>query len=1079
MSHEMNDKKISDLCRVYADVLSRQGNSSSSYARWSETTRKVNDFVWLDADRGPEQLFTKEGSSISFKPSDIAYEQIHKMFGTLELNPYERELVYGYPYVIGKIGDRKIRGPLLSAPVKIRADGSRIVIEAGTEPLRFNMLPFKTEGDSDAVEEALKRVLNATPVLPLTSAALQTFMDVVQREIPTLRIEAQLDGRIGKHPSTAPSERGLQLIDAAALFISPRTNWFLCQDLEHMSAIANLESDALLSIVHGAGDGDQVTFSDRQVDDAKIIFPFPSNRAQRRVALLLEDETTNVVRVEGPPGTGKSLTIANLASHLAASGKRVLITSQKDKALQVVDEKLQELGLAQIPMTMLRQDPSARTSLAQRLERVEKRRSLEEVREVLSEQDAQFSDDAASLQSDLEQYRNALKWESEVARADREFNCASGLARIPRRITAYRTLRRANRFSPAQSDELAEKIKQKRGDLLELSTLLLEVGLEHELSLAKRHERNSLRQLQQMLKRNQKSFKNFSMFERQKQQHDEALALLRVLPVWILGPEDVARLFPCIPNLFDVVIIDEASQVDLPSIAPILYRAKKVVVFGDSKQMQSRRFAFQNSAIATQAWQQFKMDAHDPEHWLHPMKNSLLSLAGMNSEEECLLDEHFRSLPPIIEFSNHRWYQDKLRIMTDVHRKLFGPPGQTAIQLHYVEDGQVRVGTQENLHEARALVEMLRKMVKDPDYASASIGVLCLFEDQVELVQELVAREIEVSEWEEHSIAVVNPDGFQGDERDVILYSLSWDNENMPRAALSARQQDSQHIQGMLNVAFTRARDEMHVFHSAPIDTFGMVSGGSSTIADWLSHCQSVESGEEAKGRPRIGRIDSDFEAQVGDSLRHLGVDVIHQYPSCGFSIDLVCSMEEKRVAVECDGEIYHLDEHGDLRIEDVERQAILERAGWTVVRIPYRKWRLDPEYQIGRVMTLLRGEAAVLNIDPSDVSSIDAEVEKLSAAPEVYVTKTQKLIIEAMRSGSTSEELVFRHARIGLGYSRIGSIIKKDLATNANGLVALGLIRIEEDEYFLTPLGREVRITVRAGSSTHLAKSRRWPWSH
>ena len=216
MGNEMNDKKISDLCHVYADVLSRQGNSSASYARWPEATRRANDFVWLDADRGPEQLFMKEGSSISFKPSDAAYEQIHKMFGTLELNPYERELVYGYPYVVGKIGDRKIRGPLLSAPVKIRADGSRIIIEVGTEPLRFNMLPFKTDGDSDAVEEALKRVLNATPVLPLTVNAFQTFIDVLQREIPTLRIDAQLDGRIGNQPSTAPNEKGLKLIDAAA-----------------------------------------------------------------------------------------------------------------------------------------------------------------------------------------------------------------------------------------------------------------------------------------------------------------------------------------------------------------------------------------------------------------------------------------------------------------------------------------------------------------------------------------------------------------------------------------------------------------------------------------------------------------------------------------------------------------------------------------------------------------------------------------------------------------------------------------------------------------------------------------------
>ena len=81
----------------------------------------------------------------------------------------------------------------------------------------------------------------------------------------------------------------------------------------------------------------------------------------------------------------------------------------------------------------------------------------------------------------------------------------------------------------------------------------------------------------------------------------------------------------------------------------------------------------------------------------------------------------------------------------------------------------------------------LARLVEDPDYADASIGVLCLFSEQVELVQQLVAETIDESEWEEHALVVVNPDGFQGDERDVVLYSLSYDDGGMSRAAISAR----------------------------------------------------------------------------------------------------------------------------------------------------------------------------------------------------------------------------------------------------------------------------------------------------
>lgn len=94
----------------------------------------------------------------------------------------------------------------------------------------------------------------------------------------------------------------------------------------------------------------------------------------------------------------------------------------------------------------------------------------------------------------------------------------------------------------------------------------------------------------------------------------------------------------------------------------------------------------------------------------------------------------------------------------------------------------------------RSLVEHLARIVEDPDYDGASIGVLCLYEEQVGLINEMVAQAIDPAEWEDHSIVVVNPDGFQGDERDVILYSLSWDNDVMPQAALSARQMDTPQI---------------------------------------------------------------------------------------------------------------------------------------------------------------------------------------------------------------------------------------------------------------------------------------------
>ena len=247
------------------------------------------------------------------------------------------------------------------------------------------------------------------------------------------------------------------------------------------------------------------------------------------------------------------------------------------------------------------------------------------------------------------------------------------------------------------------------------------------------------------------------------------------------------------------------------------------------------------------------------------MNESLLNLVGIQAEEDCLLDEHFRSLPPIIEFSNDRWYGGQLRIMTDVANKRvrLARTSRSSSCTTSKRAGS-RAASRRTSSRPRCSSSTWPTWSTDPDYDGASIGVLCLFEEQVALINEMVTATIDPEEWEEHDIVVVNPDGFQGDERDVILYSLSWDNDVMPRAALSARQMDTAHIQGMLNVAFTRARDEIHVFHSAPIDTFTMAGDRPGAIGAWLEHCASVQSEGGQRVSPRAGKVDSAVRGRRG-----------------------------------------------------------------------------------------------------------------------------------------------------------------------------------------------------------------------
>jgi very-short-patch-repair endonuclease len=1015
------------------------------------------------------------------------FEVVHKMHATASLNPYEREVLYGYPYVLGRRDGEAVRGPLLTLAIRVDAAGDGFLIDAADDVAHLNALHFHSEGDVEAHERAIGRVMEATPELPLTPAGLERLVEVLRREFQDVSLgDASLDGRLVAPPSEPRSgPDGLRLVDQAAIFIAPKTSYFLVSDLEHIGVQDGaVKVSALAPLLGGPGAEAQVDFDQDQIDGARIFFPFPSNRAQRRAALLVDDPTTRVVRVEGPPGTGKSLTIANLACHLAATGRTVLVCSQKDKALEVVDTKLRELGLAELPMTLLHRDRDSKKDLLRRLESIKKERSRQEVQQHFDAVAGEFAATATTQVEEARAYAHAMEWEDTIERMHRSVLQSGGMERLLRRVQFWQLQRAARRASTRTTDVLAESTSARRTQLLDLAVNALQLGRELAVATASRDERVGLRELAAVLRRDQNRYKNFSLFDRLKSNPERSAMLLKQLPVWIMTPDDVARLFPCHPGLFDVVMVDEASQVDLPSITPVAYRGKKVVIFGDSKQMQPRRFAFMSQDVTRQAWQQTGMEQLDTDRWLHPSEQSLLTLAHVRAEEETLLDEHFRSLPPIIRFSNERWYDGKLRIMTDERNKRFGRPEQPIMQLHHVADGEISNGSQENESEAQALVEFLGKLVEDPDYDGASIGVICLFEEQVALVQDLVADRIAPEEWEDHDLVVINPDGFQGDERDIILYSLSYDAKVMPQGAISARMQEQAHVQGMLNVAFTRPRDEVHVFHTAPIDKFCFADERPGALGDWLRHCATIEAAPRlAAAGSRLGQVDSEFEADVAAALRGKELRVLHQYPACGFRIDLVAERQrdKARVAVECDGERYHVDEHGMLKVEDLERQAILERAGWRVVRIPYRKWIRDPGAEVLRVLAALDLEARD-TLNGNGEGDVDAEDGVAPAPPNLpsppvagaadsrqsqqHVTEEEAAIVKALTEGSAKEEDVFVRARDLLGSKRLTQKLRSTLQRATADLARRKLIAIEDGELFLLPDGRSAQLQVSGTSA-------------
>src|SRR5664280_3283440 len=218
-SQEGADQAVA-LCQTYADLLGRQRTTNSPLSRWTKITSRSHEFVWLNGVFEEAGLMFGSDTSLDFSPGDPLYGDVHKMYGTAQLNPYEREILFGYPYVIGRVGDKSVRGPLLTLAIEIEALGSGLRIRSADDVVRFNSLPFRADNDTAAHEHSLNRVLEETPILPLTMQSLQAFAAVLSRELPDLRIDAALDGSLSETPKEPRSASALRLVDGAALFVA-------------------------------------------------------------------------------------------------------------------------------------------------------------------------------------------------------------------------------------------------------------------------------------------------------------------------------------------------------------------------------------------------------------------------------------------------------------------------------------------------------------------------------------------------------------------------------------------------------------------------------------------------------------------------------------------------------------------------------------------------------------------------------------------------------------------------------------------------------------------------------------------
>jgi hypothetical protein len=422
------------------------------------------------------------------------------------------------------------------------------------------------------------------------------------------------------------------------------------------------------------------------------------------------------------------------------------------------------------------------------------------------------------------------------------------------------------------------------------------------------------------------------------------VAIQRIKPVLMMSPISVAQFLPPASIEFDLLLIDEASQVRPEDALGAIARAHQIVVVGDQKQLPPSSFFDRLSGGEDQDDEEEVSGLLDGVAKVGDLE-SILTLCEARGLSTRMLEWHYRSRDPsLIRVSNREFYGDGLILPPS---PLQGDPNY-GLTFSHVSGIYDRGGKRDNRIEAEALVKRVAEHARtSPDL---SLGIVTFSFAQRNLITELLeyqrrqdaALDGFLREGGSEDVFVKNIENVQGDERDVILVSVGY-GPSIPggKPSMSFGPVNNEGGERRLNVLFTRARVRCEVFCSfdpGEMDLSKTKLEGPRVLKRFLDYAKTgiIDERVATGAEP-----DTPFEADIATEIRKLGFLVDHQVGTVGFKIDLGVRHPDRPgtyiLAIECDGATYHSALWA--RERDRLRQEVLEHLGWKFHRIWSTDW--------------------------------------------------------------------------------------------------------------------------------------------
>jgi very-short-patch-repair endonuclease len=453
--------------------------------------------------------------------------------------------------------------------------------------------------------------------------------------------------------------------------------------------------------------------------------------------------------------------------------------------------------------------------------------------------------------------------------------------------------------------------------------------------------------------------------------------LPRLKPCLLMSPISVAQYLDPSHSGFDIVIFDEASQIPVWDAVGAIARGKEAIIVGDPKQLPPTNF-FSRADSG---------DGADADDDIVDDLESILDDCIAAQLPERHLNWHYRSRhESLIAFSNYHYYGNRLFTFPSPHQEL-------GVSFHHVTGEYDKGKSRTNRAEAIEVVNEVLRRLLDPQQAKLSIGIVTFSQAQQMLIDDLLEEarrqnpEIEpyFADGANEPVFIKNLENVQGDERDVILFSICYGPDAAGRVSMNFGPMNRDGGERRLNVAITRARQEVIVFSTLRAEHIDLSKTRSQGVADLKCFLDYAERGPvaitERRSSEAEGECESPFEIQICDALRDKGYTVHPQVGCSGYRIDLAIVDPERPgrylLGIECDGANYHRSKTA--RDRDKLRESILIGLGWTIHRVWSTDWWERPVEELARIEEVI--EATLQKVHVPETAPEPA-AQLIAAAP-------------------------------------------------------------------------------------------------